>query len=150
MKQMIQRMREEKGGFTLAELLIVVAIVAVLVAIAIPVFTAQLDRANAAVDEANIRSGYGWVQSFAMGDKTKDDTYTLLIDGTAKGAKEGNNNTATAAPYLTKGKSTNCDGNTSGNVNIGDKTANWANSNMNITYIVKDGKVDSISAATAG
>ena len=42
MKQMIQRMREEKGGFTLAELLIVVAIVAVLVAIAIPVFTGQL------------------------------------------------------------------------------------------------------------
>lgn len=58
MKQMIQRMREEKGGFTLAELLIVVAIVAVLVAIAIPVFSAQMAKANAAVDEANIRSGY--------------------------------------------------------------------------------------------
>lgn len=58
MKQMIQRMREEKGGFTLAELLIVVAIVGVLVAIAIPVFTAQLDKANAATDEANARSGY--------------------------------------------------------------------------------------------
>ncbi len=42
MKQMIQRMREEKGGFTLAELLIVVAIVAVLVAIAIPVFTSSI------------------------------------------------------------------------------------------------------------
>ena len=47
MKQMIQRMREEKGGFTLAELLIVVAIVAVLVAIAIPVLTSSLDKANA-------------------------------------------------------------------------------------------------------
>ncbi len=46
MKQMIQRMREEKGGFTLAELLIVVAIVAVLVAIAIPVFTSQLAKAQ--------------------------------------------------------------------------------------------------------
>lgn len=43
---MIQRMREEKGGFTLAELLIVVAIVAVLVAIAIPVFTGQLAEAQ--------------------------------------------------------------------------------------------------------
>ena len=31
MKQMIQRMREEKGGFTLAELLVVVAIIAVMV-----------------------------------------------------------------------------------------------------------------------
>ncbi|MEG1167376.1 MAG: prepilin-type N-terminal cleavage/methylation domain-containing protein, partial [Gordonibacter sp.] len=39
MKEMIKRVREEKGGFTLAELLIVVAIILVLVAIAIPVFT---------------------------------------------------------------------------------------------------------------
>ena len=31
MKEMIKKMREERGGFTLAELLVVVAIVAVLV-----------------------------------------------------------------------------------------------------------------------
>ena len=36
---MIKRIREEKGGFTLAELLIVVAIILVLVAVAVPVFT---------------------------------------------------------------------------------------------------------------
>lgn len=58
MKQMIQRMREEKGGFTLAELLIVVAIVAVLVAIAIPVFTSSLNKAVAETDVANCRSYY--------------------------------------------------------------------------------------------
>ena len=45
-------------GFTLAELLIVVAIIAVLVAIAIPIFTAQLEKAREAVDEANIRDAY--------------------------------------------------------------------------------------------
>lgn len=45
-------------GFTLAELLIVVAIIAVLVAIAIPVFTTQLERAREATDIANIRSSY--------------------------------------------------------------------------------------------
>lgn len=56
MKDMIKRMREEKGGFTLAELLIVVAIVLVLVAIAVPVFTGALDRANQARDNANIQS----------------------------------------------------------------------------------------------
>ena len=45
-------------GFTLMEMLIVVAIIAVLVAIAIPTFTTSLNKARVATDEANIRSGY--------------------------------------------------------------------------------------------
>ena len=45
-----------KKGFTLAELLIVVAIIAVLVAIAIPVFSGAVNRAHAAKDIANVRS----------------------------------------------------------------------------------------------
>ena len=53
---MIKRVREDRGGFTLAELLIVVAIVAVLVAIAVPVFTGSLKSAEEAVDTANQRS----------------------------------------------------------------------------------------------
>ena len=47
-----------KKGFTLAELLIVVAIIAVLVAISIPIFSAQLEKAREATDLANIRSAY--------------------------------------------------------------------------------------------
>ena len=53
---MIKRVREDRGGFTLAELLVVVAIVAVLVAIAVPVFTSSMDSANKATEYANIRS----------------------------------------------------------------------------------------------
>lgn len=45
-------------GFTLAELLIVVAILAVLVSIAIPVFTSQLERARRTVDMSNMRNAY--------------------------------------------------------------------------------------------
>ena len=45
-------------GFTLMEMLIVVAIIAILVAIAIPTFTAQLEKAREATDIANIRSAY--------------------------------------------------------------------------------------------
>ena len=45
-----------KKGFTLAELLIVVAIIAVLVAIAIPVFTTQLEKSKEETDAANVRS----------------------------------------------------------------------------------------------
>lgn len=48
--------KNNKKGFTLAELLIVVAIIAVLVAIAIPVFNAQLDKSKLATGTANARS----------------------------------------------------------------------------------------------
>ena len=41
MKGLIKKVRENKKGFTLAELLVVVAIVGILVAISIPVFTAE-------------------------------------------------------------------------------------------------------------
>lgn len=50
------RKHKSEKGFTLAELLIVVAIIAILVAIAVPVFSAQLEKARERVDEANIRS----------------------------------------------------------------------------------------------
>ncbi len=56
----MKKMNNRKG-FTLAELLIVVAIIAVLVAIAIPVFTSQLEKAREATDIANIRSAYAEV-----------------------------------------------------------------------------------------
>ena len=55
-------------GFTLAELLIVVAIIAVLVAIAIPVFTTQLEKAREATDLANVRSAYAEVVTAYLGD----------------------------------------------------------------------------------
>ncbi len=51
-------MKKNNKGFTLAELLIVVAIIAVLVAIAIPIFSAQLEKSREATDVANVRSAY--------------------------------------------------------------------------------------------
>ena len=51
-------MKKNNKGFTLAELLIVVAIIAVLVAIAIPIFTSQLEKSREATDQANLRSAY--------------------------------------------------------------------------------------------
>ncbi len=45
-------MKKNNKGFTLAELLIVVAIIAVLVAIAIPVFTSQLEKSRESTDAA--------------------------------------------------------------------------------------------------
>ena len=73
MKELVKRVREEKDGFTIAELLIVVAIVAVLVAIAIPVFTSSLNGAIAGTDQANARSLYGDMQANWLSDKANFD-----------------------------------------------------------------------------
>ena len=56
MKSLLKKARENKKGFTLAELLVVVAIVGILVAISIPVFTAQLGKARRATNQANLRA----------------------------------------------------------------------------------------------
>lgn len=57
-----------KKGFTLAELLVVVAIIGVLVAISIPIFTSQLEKAREATDLANVRSAYAEVVASYLSD----------------------------------------------------------------------------------
>jgi len=59
-------MKKNNKGFTLAELLIVVAIIAVLVAIAIPVFTTRLEQSRETTDIANLRSAYAAGQVAAL------------------------------------------------------------------------------------
>ena len=67
-------MKNNKKGFTLAELLIVVAIIAVLVAIAVPLFVGALTKAQEASEDANVRSlrGYGVAYILMM---EEDDKY---------------------------------------------------------------------------
>ncbi len=76
MNKMMRRLREKKG-FTLAELLIVVAIIAVLVAIAIPVFSTQLERSREATDAANIRAAYAEIAASAITDPDTAKTATV-------------------------------------------------------------------------
>lgn len=96
---MIRKMRENgKKGFTLAELLIVVAIIAVLVAISIPIFSAQLEKSREATDAANIRSAYAEVSA----DLLSDDASTKSVTVKAKQKKADWQGT----DYSTKGDST--------------------------------------------
>ena len=57
------------------EMLIVVAIIAVLVAVAIPTFSSQLHKARVATDWANVRSYYAQLQYEFMETGEIDDTY---------------------------------------------------------------------------
>lgn len=60
-------MRKNKNcGFTIMELLVVVAIIAVLVAISIPIFSTQLEHSREIADYSNLRSAYseGLTDSF--------------------------------------------------------------------------------------
>lgn len=66
--------RKLNKGFTLAELLIVVAIIAVLVAISIPIFTSQLRKARVAVNQANARAG----EAAAYAAYLEDPSYDII------------------------------------------------------------------------
>jgi len=77
--------KNNKKGFTLAELLIVVAIIAVLVAIAIPVFTAQLEKSREATDAANIRAKYADAVVFMLDNTTGTSNYSVKLQQAQKG-----------------------------------------------------------------
>ena len=76
----MKKLKNSKG-FTLMEMLIVVAIIAVLVAIAIPTFTNQLEKAREATDLANLRGAYAQVMAAALTNSAEDPSINLKRDG---------------------------------------------------------------------
>ena len=111
-----------KKGFTLAELLVVVAIIGVLVAISIPIFTGQLEKAREATDQANIRSAYAVASAAALTDEdwkttspktdntftnytyTKaadnDSTWAITVKATQTSTSNGTNGWANGKPNI--------------------------------------------------
>lgn len=106
--------KNNKKGFTLAELLIVVAIIAVLVAIAIPIFTAQLEKSREATDVANLRDYYAEI-AVAINDGSISSTNATFA--------VGNNLTATATFNTTTG---NLETVTVADVDVNQTQADWA------------------------
>lgn len=74
-------------GFTLAELLIVVAIIAVLVAVSIPIFTRQLEKSREATDRANQRAAKAAAVTALLDDATISRTvYYDAVQGILVGS----------------------------------------------------------------
>ena len=145
----MKKMMKNRKGFTLMEMLIVVAIIAILVIIAIPTFNSALAKARAATDVANIRSGYAaaLVEAMTNGvDKTTEanNTYYLLKDGSVSNATADAGNR-----YTTQGDSKNATTNTTigGKFTVGTQIT-W-NKDQTIKYVVKDvGGVPTVDTIT--
>jgi type IV pilus assembly protein PilA len=56
--------KNNKKGFTLVELMVVVAIIGILVAIAVPIYNASQDRAKANACKANLRTINGAISMY--------------------------------------------------------------------------------------
>ncbi len=110
--------KNNKKGFTLAELLIVVAIIAVLVAIAIPVFTAQLEKSREATDLANLRGAYAEQMTALL---TWDGKSTTTIPDITITAKQTQDNWQS---YGNSAKA-NIGNDTWGKVEIDCSTSSW-------------------------
>lgn len=74
----MRKIRTSKKGFTLAELLIVVAIIGVLVGISIPIFSAQLKKSRIATNQANARAAYAAAKAAYLDtDGVKGGSYVV-------------------------------------------------------------------------
>ena len=96
-----------KRGFTLAELLVAVAIIAVLVGISIPIFTSQLEKSRESTDLANVRAAYAEVMAEAI-EKEKPKPITVKL-------KQKQNNWQSSLPITIGGVTYN-----------GESTNNWS------------------------
>ena len=91
-------MKKNNKGFTLMEMLIVVAIIAILAAIAIPTFGSSLTKARQAADNANVRATYAEAMTEALlnGQATTTKTTTMTMQAAYDGSTTIGDATITA------------------------------------------------------
>ena len=82
-------MKKNNKGFTLMEMLIVVAIIGVLVAIAIPTVTANLQKSKQAADEANVRAAYSEASAKYLLNQTSTTVETPVMQTGCAGHEVG-------------------------------------------------------------
>ncbi len=112
-----------KKGFTLAELLIVVAIIGVLVAVSIPIFTAQLRKAKLATNQANARAAEAALVTGLLDSSKTYGSAVYDVDKGTIGAITDVTADATALTIATNPSTWTVDDTLSGSDQMGDKTA---------------------------
>ena len=80
-------MKKNQKGFTLMEMLIVVAVIAILVAVAIPVMNAQMHKVKVRTDWANVRAYYAEIQTdyILTGEGNDEDKNPVYGPGATPG-----------------------------------------------------------------
>lgn len=71
---------KKQGGFTMVELLIVVAIIGILAAVSIPMFSNALERARHGVDAANVRSAVSLATAEVAADLKPADNFSNWVE----------------------------------------------------------------------
>lgn len=94
-------MKKNRKGFTLMEMLIVVAIIAILIAVAIPTFSSALTKAKLATDEANLRALKGLIitEYLTEGTLTTSEQF-LSADGSSVVSASGMPSQSDSGNYI--------------------------------------------------
>ena len=130
--------KNNKKGFTLAELLIVVAIIAVLTAIAIPIFTVQLEKSREETDIANMRSTKAGAVALLLSGYKLDGT-TKMESGYSVYFDAGSGELMESAPTHGYGKGTKLDGKSEdfNTTTQRDTTINYDRNADNVDKVIK-------------
>ena len=129
--------KNNRKGFTLAELLIVVAIIAVLTMVAVPIFNTQLEKSREETDIANLRAAKAAAVAYYLDHpETTDAVYFNAANGTIQAAKTG---------IVGYGKGTTTNGNSDTYPNYSNTTS-YVGQIVQVTKSTGAGNVETLTA----